>query len=395
MGVKFFSFSKLVAGLLAGFMVSQPASADILFKCDEDSKANLEVEMSSYLCKHGVSSSWYTSSSGPDGLRISLNPSSSGTNTLYLKFDPKFDIEDEMVQLPALGGKTREVLTVSKKEILLALLQPGRTTEFKGKGCTLGALQDQVGVRQNFVAWSENLQWGWPEGAPAKWNTQYWDKGTPRKQDQLNTAMTDVFLNPDKYEIGCYTATKFVMVQGILDYYNRVKPDDPAAKVLQERMWSNGDPLVAIEPRKMWSFEEGFDLAELPVPGKLLRLQDNVAPENFVPGDWAYFLNSDPLSYQKTGYEGSNAIYLGRGKFNDHYNDNGGSYLYREKLRVVFNWRHQVFNRARDFNKVEALSEEQLTLLGKTPEEGGFVLPIRAVPYQFNYEELPPAPLAD
>jgi len=43
-------------------------------------------------------------------------------------------------------------VTVSQKEILLALLQNGRTTRFTGKACSAEALKDQVGVRQNTVA---------------------------------------------------------------------------------------------------------------------------------------------------------------------------------------------------------------------------------------------------
>ncbi len=48
--------------------------------------------------------------------------------------------------------------------------------------------------------------------------------------------------------IGCYTATKLVVLQGITDYYRRVRPNDQLFKRVVQRIWQNGDPLVNVEP---------------------------------------------------------------------------------------------------------------------------------------------------
>jgi hypothetical protein len=131
----------------------------------------------------------------------------------------------------------------------------------------------------------------------------------------------------------------------------------------------------------MWSFEKDFDANELSRPGKILQIQYGVAAKNFVPGDWIYVLNTDPVSSQKTGYEGSNAIYLGRNMFDDYYNDNRHSYTYRQKLDEVHQWRNGVFSRSRDAEKIRPISGEDLEHLGKPPAEGGLVMDFRVFPY--------------
>jgi hypothetical protein len=268
-------------------------------------------------------------------------------------------------------------------------MQHGRLTEFKGAGCDIVALKDHVGIRQNTTAWAEVLEFGWPEGGPAKWNTKYWNRGTPVPGHPLHVAINDMFLNQKKYEIGCYTATKMVMIQGVLDYYHRVKKDPATVKLIEARLTVDGEPLVNIEPGRVWDFEPEFDAAEHARPGKLLKVQYAVAPKNFVPGDWAYLWNTDPVSYQKTGYEGSNAIYLGRGKFDDYYNDHNHSYSYRQKLHEVYQWRNGVYSRSRDAAKVKPLVAEDYERLSQTPANGGLVLDLRIKPYQFGFEELP------
>ena len=56
---------------------------------------------------------------------------------------------------------------------------------------------------------------------------------------------------------------------------------------------------------------------------------------------------------------------------------------------MVYHWRRGVFSRSRDYAKIEQLSTQQLYALEKTPEEGGFLLSLRAVPYYFGFDELP------
>jgi hypothetical protein len=256
-------------------------------------------------------------------------------------------------------------------------------TPFKDNACSAEALSDRVGTRQNIVAWAENLNWDWPNGGPAKWNTKYWTRGTPNPGVSLHAAVMDAFLHQNKYAIGCYTATKLVFVQGTLDYYSRIKHDPVRTRRVEDALLADGDPLVGIEPGSMWSFEKDFDADDMGHKGKLLKLNSAVAAENFIPGDWGYFVNTDAVSEQKTGYEGSNAIYLGRNRFDDYYNDNNHSYSYEQKIDEVYQWRNGVFSRQRDAKKIKPLTPAQQALLSSTPATGGLQLDIRAVPRFF------------
>ena len=322
-------------------------------------------------------------------LQYTLNTPADDINTLDLKDRPALHIHDDVVYLPGKHGRGKMTHTVSKKEILLALLQHGRLTEFTGNACEIAALKDHVAIRQNTVAWAEHLTWVWPDGDAAQWNEKYWKQGTPKPGIPLHVALNDVFLNQQKYAIGCYTATKLVVIQGVLDYYRRIKRSPARLKLIEARLLADHDPLVGIEPARMWDFEQDFDPHELNRPGKLLRIKRNVEPLNFVPGDWIYFLNTDPVTYKKTGYEGSNAIYLGRNKFDDYYDDNHHSYTYFQKLDEVYQWRNGVFSRSRDFKKIKPLTTADVERLGKRPAEGGLLKAIRVSPYFFTYEELP------
>ena len=363
----------------------------IRFSCKPGQLENIESGMETYLASLGVTPDLVVKKvDRTNGVMVyTLNTPKEDANTLNLKDRVELQIQDDIVSLPTKHGKTKKIQTVSKKEILLALLQHGRITEFKDGACDIEALKDHVGIRQNTVAWAENLMWVWPDGGPAKWNKKYWKRGTPKPGSPLHEALNDVFINPNQYSIGCYTATKLVMIQGVLDYYRRIKKDPAQLKLLENRLSVNKEPLVSIEPGKMWDFEKDFNPQEPNRPGKLLKIEYGAAPKNFVPGDWIYFLNTDPISYQKTGYEGSNAIYLGRNKFDDYYNDNNHSYTYQQKVDEVFQWRNGVFSRSRDFAKIKPLILQDIERLSKTPAEGGILTDIRVFPYFFGYEELP------
>jgi len=312
-----------------------------------------------------------------------------GTDTLGLIHQVGLDLREELIQMPSEGSKPRTIVSVSKKEILLALLQSGRITRFSGTACARQALQDQVGIRQNIVAWSESIEFRWPGGGAAHWNNKYWNRGNLKPHRTLHSAINDVFMHPQRYSIGCYTATKLIVMQGVLDYYRRIKMDMATTAAIESRLMQDGEPLASIEPGAAWYFEKDSSSQDLKRAGKLVFLSTGVAPDNFVPGDWAYFLNTDPLTYEKTGYEGSNAIYLGRGKFDDYYNDNNHHYTYKDKLLEVYQWRHHVFSRERDVAKIHPLSAAEIERLGRTPEHGGLELDYRLSPYHFGFAELP------
>jgi hypothetical protein len=359
--------------------VAAAPDAGIRFSCDGDARRMEAVrgQMRAYLEQAGIPQSWVSLRARDGALTYTLNTPGDDTATVDFVRRKAMGLQDAVVHLPtAVAGKMRDVPTVSTKEIVLALLQHGRLTEFD---CSVESLKDHVGIRQNIVAWAENLDWTWPNGGAAKWNGKYWKRGTPLPRHRLHVAVNDAFMDPDNYGIGCYTATKLVVLQGVLDYYRRVRPDASMLRRVEARLGADGEPLVGVEPGAMWFFEDDYSSADGARPGKLVALQQGVAADNFVPGDWSYLLNTDPHSHGKTGYEGSNMIYLGRDRFDDYYNDNGHYYSFKEKLAEVYQWRHGVFSRVRDAAKIRPLRDSDLLALMKTPEAGGLLESYRGV----------------
>ena len=356
----------------------------LVFECGSSELTQLKSELKTYQQALGIDTSVYKVDEREGRLRLSLkDPSVYGT--LYLRWNPQYKITEERVSLPSKKGLV-EVETVSQKEIMLALMHEGRETVFKDAACDIQALKDHVQIRQMIVAWSEHLHWSFPDGGPARWNARYWDQGNLKPKASLDEAMRDFFIHPDQCSIGCYTATKIVIIQGILDFFRRVKKDDAMADAIVKRLKSDDDVLVGIEPGAMWSFQKPINPEEQKRLGKLLKIQTQVAPTNFIPGDWVYFVNTDKDSSEKDGYEGSNSIYMGRASFDDFYNDNLHHYLYNEKIQNIYNWRNGVFSRSRDYQRMQTLSAEQVHQLGLSPEEGGFLLKNRAIPYFFGFE---------
>ena len=354
----------------------------LVFHCSAQQLQAIRPAVEDYLAQLGIARQLVRTTRDVPSLTLSFTLAEplANDNTLDLVDRPALHITEALVELPAAHGAVRTVLTVSKQEIVYALLQSGRSTVFEGAACHVQALIDQVGIRQNTVAWAETLSWQWPDGGPAQWNKKYWRRGNPVPGFPLHEAVNDAFINQDRYAIGCYTATKLVIIQGQLDYYRRIKQDAQSLAAVQDQLLRDQDPLSHIEPGAMWSFEADSSATDRARPGKLLALRHGIAAKNFIPGDWAYFLNTDPVTYQKTGYEGSNAIYLGRGKFDDYYNDHHHFYTYKEKMHEVYQWRNKVFSARRDVAKVKPLSAADFERLSATPEHGGIELYYRAVP---------------
>ena len=161
---------------------ADPASiSGVMFSCRPEQIASLRRDMAAYLHELGIGKHLVVKSEPAGGTLVyTLATPAADTDTLSFKSRAEYRIKDELVRLPAKNGKTRVVSTVSKKEILLALLQHGRLTNFSGAACTMDALRDHVGIRQNMVAWTDELSWGWPDGGPAYWNRKEWRNGTER-----------------------------------------------------------------------------------------------------------------------------------------------------------------------------------------------------------------------
>ncbi len=241
-----------------------------------------------------------------------------------------------------------------------------------------------MAARQNTVVWAERLNWQLPDGESAQWHRKYWRKGTLRPGVALHEAVNDAFMHQDKYSLGCYTAAKLVMLQDVLDYYRRIKKDFRKLRQIEALLLADHEPLLNVEPARMWDFEAGYDRQQNDRSGKLPHLQSSIAARNFVLGDWVHILNTDHVSYRKTGYEGSNPIYLGRNRFSDYYNDHAHAYSYREKIDKVFQWRHGVFNSRRDAARIQPLSAQDIERLGAVPAAGGMVTDRRTVPQLFS-----------
>jgi len=382
------SFFALVAMLVLSAASAVPKHVDqgIRFTCQRRQLPELKQAMIGYLRSLGIADDVVALDErlSQGVLVYTLDTPGSGTSTLDLAARPELAISSELVTLSSEPEATSSIITVSQKEILLALLQRGRLTELKGSACSVEVLADHVALRQNIVAWAENLRWRWPNGGPATWNSTYWKQGTPKHGVELRDAIDDVFTHQSAYAIGCYTATKLVVVKGVLDYYNRVHESPALAHLVRARLLSDHDPLYNVEPAIAWRFEPGFDPKEAARPGKLLSIVYDVAPNNFVPGDWVYFLNTDPASSKMTGYEGSNAIYLGGRRFDDYYGENNHAFSYEEKLDEVFQWRNGVFNRERDADKKQPLAEHDFARLSESPRHGGLVKTWRIAPDFFE-----------
>lgn len=360
-----------------------PPAGGIQFACPAPAQREaIEAGMRAYLRELDISDAWVERQYLPagQGLVYALQLPVSERGTRGFAGSAELATGEETVLLPATDGQARAVHTVSRKEIVLSLLLRGRLTVLRGAECDVQALRDLVGIRQNTVAWAENLELGWPDGDAAQWNRRYWNDGTPLPDHPLHEAVNDIFLHQDQYAIGCYAATKLVMMQGILDYYHRIHPDPVALRKVEAALMRDGEPLIGVEPDRMWSFEEDFDPARNKGPGKILDIDYGIAATDIVPGDWIYFLNTDKATHSKTGYEGSNAIYLGRGKFDDYYNDNHHAYTFEEKMNEVYQWRHGVFSRSRDAAKIEPLAPGDFQRLSRRPRDGGLLLDLRVSP---------------
>lgn len=364
-----------------------PQKDGVIFSCKKDEIVKLKSEMAKYFIELGIDSKQVVVKGSTDGTKIgfALNTPADDTNTLNLGSRKELQIKDEIVELPIKGGKLRKVTTVSKKEIAFALFQHGRRTEFQDSGCNIQTFKDHIGIRQNTAAWTEHLGWGFPDGRASSWNPKFWDDSPMPKRGPLHEAINDLFINQDRYSMGCYSASKSVMAQGILDYYARIRPDPEKLAKVEKAMLADKAPLSDIEPGTSWDFVKSMTEEDLKQPGKILTVQKGVAPKNFIPGDWSYIKNTDGPSSEMSGYEGSNAVYLGRNHFDDYYGEmKHKHYTFEEKINEVYQWRYGVFTASESSRKKrKELTPEEFDKLLENPENGGILIDHRIEPKIF------------
>jgi hypothetical protein len=212
---------------------SLSASADVSFACKESQAQFVLNQPKAWLDDVVVSKK-------DANIVLSLKQEKTKMETRFFKIEPEY------VFHPVLK---KDIEVVSKKEILWGLLSPGRQLVLPG--CDVSVLEEHVELRQNIVLWSSNLEWGWPDGESAFWNQKLWNRGTPLGKELTYVALFDVFSNQSFYGIGCYAATKIIYSFGMLDYYKRVNPNEEKYNRLVSLLWSDGDPLVNIEPPEM------------------------------------------------------------------------------------------------------------------------------------------------
>lgn len=384
----FYRFTQEVTDKLLPYTRDPFSQKDgVVFICSKEEIIKLKSEMPMYFAELNIDPKLLVVSYSIDGkqLGLVLNTPDDDTNTLNLGQRKELQIQDEIVELPMKDGKTRKVTTVSKKEIVLALLQHGRKTEFKNNACNILAFKDHVGIRQNTAAWTEHLGWEFPDGKAASWNPEYWDDSPLHKRGELHEAIADLFLTQDHYSMGCYSASKSVMAQGILDFYSRVRPDAQKLAAAEKAMLMDKEPLSNLEPGSAWDYIKSMTPEELKHPGKILIVQKDIAPKNFIPGDWVYIQNTDEPSSNMPGYEGSNAVYLGRNNFDDYYGETRDKhYSFEEKIDEVYQWRYGVFTGSEEsLKKKKKITKEEFQQLLETPEKGGILINYRITPKIF------------
>jgi hypothetical protein len=359
----------------------------ILFHCSRAEVERLQIAMSAFLKTfHWQVGRQILLEQSPDGksLAYRLNGTQYDSDTLALSRRADLDVGTDTFTFTRCNHKTdeEETLTlplVSPKEIVAALLSPGRLTELKGGHGSVDKLKDHIGIRQNTARWAQRACWEYAAQADVVYDPQKWQVGKDgwalKPGVLAHEAVADAFVSALQYKMGCQRACRFIMVQGIMDYYAHVKGDG----VMLSRLngLAAGRPINDIAAEVD---ESGSTLKR----GKYLDRQSNVPWNNWVPGDWGYIRNPNEESRTTiSGYEGSNIVYIGRGLFGVYYGGPKTRTLDRSLLRV-FRWRYE----AKNAPQKEAETPELLEVLRKTPSQGGLLLDHRYVPQLFELSDL-------
>jgi hypothetical protein len=142
-----------------GLLTDRPAEG-LQFACDSGQANVLKSELADYFKSLAIPLDLLDSREEASGARFTLSYFLKGPDitpdTLGISKESRFSIAPERATLPGNGGidQTREV--VSRKEIVLALLHPGRLTRLGPAGCSVSALKDHVDTRQK--CWSGQIR---------------------------------------------------------------------------------------------------------------------------------------------------------------------------------------------------------------------------------------------
>lgn len=290
------------------------------------------------------------------------------TDSMNLIKDSSLAIENASETYINQRGNEETVEFASEKEILLALLQRGRTTTFFDKHCSVESLREHLKLRQNISRWGTRAWFTFPENGAVATNKEFWDSWTVVSGKSPILAIADAFVGKMQYALACTKAVQLIVAQGIVDYFANTKKDAVLLARIEENLGNR--PLSNMEP----SVSNKKVIEE----GTLLTRQFDVPWNNWVPGDWGWIKNDDEESSNTFGGEGSNIIYIGGGYFGSYYGDAGDRTI-DEALIRVYNWRDK-------WKREWWLSEAKLLeRIRKDPYsvKGGMLRNVRDIPKNF------------
>lgn len=343
--------------------VATGTDGGILFSnCPTDAKEALLRELPSYFSENGIDKSWYSLDSLSGGLNVALNTPKHDTGTLDLCEREKYGIVSLSETYKGESGNVR-IRIPSKKEILLAMMQHGRTSEFENAFCSVAALNEHIEIRQNTVRWGKTAEWEFAEYRKVVKNTKLWNESvldwTVKPGTKAEDAVLDMFLGDDNYKLGCTKAVDAIEAQGPIDHFMR-KCQTPIKVAAMRRLMGN-EPVNDVED-------------------KYLKKVHGVDPRNWIPGDWGWIRNTHEKSSDMKGFEGSNIVYGGCGGFIGYYKNNPASRPLESKVARVYNWR---FLAPGEEESNREVSSELLETLVKDPSENGLLRHVRLFPKNF------------
>lgn len=363
----------------------QPIMGGIRFECRPEEIEHIKSDMNAYFTQLEFPTNMINQHRcHRHDLCYTLKTPRDDTNTINLATRPELNILPEILEYQRGDGKIIRNAYTSKKEIVAALMQHGREYVLRGPRCSVNALRDHVGVRQNIAKWAQIalMRWNFPEewvfkngkwateGRAAQMNPSVWGKLHDRFIPEgvaPHVAVADAFIGSYNYSMGCLTATKLIMIQGIMDYYRHVKKDQKMADYLDQIAKRAPIDDIVINRQQQ---------------GKYLTRQDNIVGNNIIPGDWIYIDNPDPKSADIAGYEGANKIYIGGDRFSSLYQDSPNArhtspyYLqspHNKSLdyitQEVFNWRFNILEDYENNPKRAFLTRQQVIELRNSPDD--------------------------
>ena len=183
----------------------------------------------------------------------------------------------------------------------------GRTGE-KVKDALSTNVQERLSIVETVTHASAHISYG----SPSVYNSAYWNSDLTTKGSSA-AAVLDTVVGTFRYVAGCHDAVYLDMLGGIL-----------SAHVNDAQFLSEYDQTAKNGPLTHF--------------GSLLDRDDNVAWNNWIPGDRGYITNPDPKTHDQGGFQGHNMVYVGGGKFSDAFG--GTPESLDAAMLTVWRWGH-------------------------------------------------------